>query len=85
MKQLDTLQIYEIKNNDMQQLMEDIKNKNYHYKYDDHNEEIDSLSFVKYLKVDINSKHVCLVGRHKIMVIDIINQGKKEPYEFDIS
>lgn len=55
--------------------MDDIEHQRYHYKYDDQDDEIDSLSFVRYLKVDIHSKHVCLVGKHKIMVIDIVNQG----------
>lgn len=86
MKQLDTLMIYEIKDNDIEKLMEDIKNKNYMYKYDDDDLEIDTLAFVKFMKVDINSKYIGLIGKQKIMIIDILNQKnmKKKPYEFDI-
>lgn len=51
--------------------MDDIKNHKYIYRYDDDNEEIDSLSFVKYLVVDINSKYLCLVGKSKVMIINI--------------
>ena len=63
--------------------MEDIRNQNYLYKYDDNNDEIDTLSFVKYMKVDVNSKYLCLVGKHKVMIIDILKQKDMVPYEFD--
>jgi len=64
--------------------MNDISENKYFYKFDDEDEEIDSLAFVKYMKCDINSKYICLVGKHKIMVIDIAKQMKKAPYQFDI-
>ena len=64
--------------------MKDIKNKNHIYKFDDNDDEIDSLSFVKYMKIDINSKYICLVGKSKVMIIDIVKQKDKAPYEFDI-
>ena len=64
--------------------MDDIRKKNYIYKFDDNDEEIDSLNFVKYMKIDINSEYICLVGKSKIMIIDIVKQKDKAPYEFDI-
>ena len=64
--------------------MDDIRKQNHIYKFDDNDEEIDSLSFVKYMKIDINSKYLCLVGKSKIMIIDIEKQKEKAPYEFDI-
>ena len=64
--------------------MDDIDNHNYIYKYDDKNIEIDSLSFVKYMKCDVHSKYIGLVGKGKIMIIDILNQNNTKPYEFDI-
>ena len=36
------------------------------------------------MKIDINSKYLCLVGKSKIMIIDIEKQKEKAPYEFDI-
>ena len=63
--------IYEIKDNNIRQLMDDIRKQNHIYKFDDNDEEIDSLSFVKYMKIDINSKYLCLVGKSKVMIINI--------------
>ena len=63
--------------------MQDIKNQNYSYRYDDHDTEVDTLSFVKYIRCDINSKYLGLIGKQKIMIIDIV-KPKDKPYEFDI-
>ena len=81
---MDSLLIYEIKDNNIRLLMDDIRHGRHIYKYDDKNVEIDSLSFVKYMKCDVHSKYIGLVGKGKIMIIDILNQNNTKPYEFDI-
>jgi hypothetical protein len=43
--------------------MADIKSNNYIYKFDDNDPDIDTLNFVKFMKCDINSKHLALVGK----------------------
>jgi hypothetical protein len=57
--------------------MTDIENNNHIYKFDDNNVDIDSLSFVRYMKCDIHSKYIILVGKTKVMIINILNQQDK--------
>jgi len=54
------------------------------YKYDDDDIDEDALEFVRTLSIDVNSKYIGLVGKHKIMVIDIRGGHNQIPFEFEI-
>ena len=84
MKQLDTLKVYEIFDENLEQLLDDIAQDNYMYKFDDDDIDEDALDFVRTLSIDVNSKYIGLVGKYKIMVIDIRGGHNQIPFEFEI-